>query len=424
MEQNRTQRNRRLWIGGGFGAIVLLACAAIALWLGLRRPAVLNPQAYVSVGRDAFGQPVAAIDTEAMLRDLHLPSPADDPRAVERYADVAAILGMRAEAALTADETARVTVVADTEALSAAGILVEPLSWEQPIGTAPIAAEREPAPSMAAVLAPGQPTATHADKTFAPTPTPGAQPGELLHSLVDADGCGYNLRAVCERVHELRDSLLKSLYGDAAYGFEKIQVSFSVEPNVNNCYQATYRCWLETADATPANTYFYVRVYHLTVGEHGVEFLSSTASFCRTEKDARRAPFDNATVLSGGGVSVPGKAVFDQNGFLLFPDCPTSYRMANGVYWSPTYDLLDEDMIWKLTAVDGHSLANLLRYARKEIYARYYAGFDERTEREFYEHYTSYPWYREMTPDRTADMTDAERTNIRLLREIQSLVEK
>ena len=123
-------------------------------------------------------------------------------------------------------------------------------------------------------------------------------------------------------------------------------------------------------------------------------------------------------------MKVVGKRAFDQNGFVQFPDSPTSYRMANGVYWSPTYDALDEDQIWKLTAVEGHSMANLLRYARKEIYARYYAGFDERTEREFYEHYNSFSWYREMVPDRTADMTETERNNVRLLREIQSFIEK
>lgn len=292
-----------------------------------------------------------------------------------------------------------------------------------PVETASAAAEL-PSPEQSADRSPAPVGTASVEKVESPTPTPAVQQGALLHSLVDANGYGYNLRAVCECVHEQRDNVLKVLYGDAACSFEKLQASFSVDPNVNNCYQATYRAWLDADGTAPNYAYFFVRVFHLTLGEFGVQSLSSTASVCRTEKDARKAPFDDVTVLSGGGVTVPGKVAFDQNGFLLFPDCPTSYRMANGIYWSPTYDPLDEDTIWKLTAVDGHSLANLLRYARKEIYARYYAGFDERTEREFYEHYTSYPWYRELTPDRTADMTEAELANIRLLREIQSLVEK
>ena len=81
-------------------------------------------------------------------------------------------------------------------------------------------------------------------------------------------------------------------------------------------------------------------------------------------------------------------------------------------------------MIWALTAVDGHSLANLLRYARKEIYARYYTAFDPKTEREFNEHYRAYAWYEPRTPDLSGLMTEAEKSNIRLLREIQSLIEK
>ena len=98
--------------------------------------------------------------------------------------------------------------------------------------------------------------------------------------------------------------------------------------------------------------------------------------------------------------------------------------MANDVYWSPTYDPLDEDAIWSLTAVEGHSLANLLRYARKEIYARYYVAFDPKTEREFMDHYCAYDWYEVRVPDLLGRMTETERSNMRLLREIQSLIEK
>ena len=144
-----------------------------------------------------------------------------------------------------------------------------------------------------------------------------------------------------------------------------------------------------------------------------------------TEEESRHIPAGGDAIrLSGGGVKVDGRQGFDQNGFVRFPDSPTSYRMANGVYWSPTYDKLDEETVWKLTAVEGHSLANLLRYARKEIYARYYTAFDAKTEREFKTHYEAYEWYEPREPDLSDFMTETERQNIRLLREIQSLIEK
>ena len=224
--------------------------------------------------------------------------------------------------------------------------------------------------------------------------------------------------------------MLEKLFGAASYSFEKTQVSFSDNGAQNNgfqnCYQAVYRAWPDTDDGkATASVYFRIRIYRLMQTPNGITFQGEVlTSQHKTEADARKTPYENAVVLSGGGMQTEGRNAFDQNGFVLFPNCPTSYRMANGVYWSPTYDLLDEDTIWSLTAVEGHSLANLLRYARKEISARYYAGFDPKSEREFYEHYTQYGWYHELTPDRTPDMTEAEYANIRLLREIQSLVEK
>ena len=98
--------------------------------------------------------------------------------------------------------------------------------------------------------------------------------------------------------------------------------------------------------------------------------------------------------------------------------------MPSPIAPSTERDALDEDAVWSLTAVDGHSLANLLRYARKEIYARYYAAFDPKSEREFADHFNAYDWYEAKEPDLTMLMTEAEKSNIRLLREIQSLIEK
>ena len=401
MEQQGKQSNRGLWIG--LAAILLASAAAIALWLWLRPLQELDLCRYCSVQRTPEGL-AAALDVEAILRDLHLPEPS------RPYPDVDAILACRVTAAETDDaETARVFAEIDEAALLANGIRVRTTEWEQPMtGMSHSAGSDSDLPG----------------ELPSPTPLPG---GVVLSSLLDENGCGFNLRAVCEAVQSERDALLKELYGDLPCRFEKTQVSFSTEPG-HNCYQANYRFCEDREDGAAAEqAYLYcrIRVLDLTTLANSpqIGFRSVSVTMHQKESDAKRAPYGNVTVLSGGGMRTGGQA-FDQNGFVQFPGQPTSYRMANGIYWSPTYDALDEDTIWKLTAADGHSLANLLRYARKEIYARYYAAFDPKSEREFSEHYACYSWYRVLTPDRTPDMTETERANIRLLREIQSLVEK
>ena len=441
------QRNRGLCLYGGAAAIVLLACAAILLWLRFRPPVRADLREYATAYRDVNGLIAVSLDGDALLKDLHLPSPKDDEQALQKYPDVAALLGVTFNARETETGGVQITVIADTDTLAAYGIVIEPSAWEQPLSDrgAPSAQKEQIAQ---AVLTP-EPVSTELIQTggpFAPTPTPNAdgpispfptkngtilagQPaanGTLLTSLVDENGCGYNLRAVCERVQQERDALFLVRYGETgSYQFEKTQVTFGYS-GTQNCYQASYRAWADVEGGKESlSVYFRIRIYGLTAENGVVSFRGPVdASQRRSDADAKQSPFENAVVLSGGGMRVEGRAAFDQNGFVLFPDSPTSYRMANGVYWSPTYDALDENRIWSLTAVEGHSLANLLRYARKEIYARYYAGFDEKSEREFYEHYTQYGWYHELTPDRTGDMTETERANIRLLREIQSLVEK
>lgn len=398
MERKGTQSNRGLWIG--LTAILLVSAAAIALWLWLRPPAMLDLARYCSVLREPDGL-VAVLDTDAILKDLHLPEP------TRPYPDVDAILACRTDVHETDDpEIVLVSVAIDTETLHAHGIVLKETAWEQPV--------RQVFESGALTGESPLPTAT---------PLP---PGQVLSSLLDGEGCGCNLRAVCEAVQRERDALLKETFGDMPYRFEKTQVSFSTDTG-RNCYQATYRAWATPEQGPEGDPIcFRIQVFDLMTAANSSEiaYRSVRLTMHKTEKDAQKTPYANVTVLSGGGVPVSGREAFDQNGFVLFPGQPTSYRMANGVYWSPTYDLLDEDTIWKLTAVDGHSLANLLRYARKEIYARYYAAFDPKSEREFSEHYSRYGWYEVLTPDRTADMTETERANIRLIREIQSLVEK
>ena len=267
-------------------------------------------------------------------------------------------------------------------------------------------------------------------QTETPAPVNTPEPAEAdgyLTSLLDADGNGLNLRSVCEAVHSERDLLCKEIFGNN-YDTTKTQVAFIVYTGGRhtNLYRASYTATFRPEDgAEPVSIWFTVDVYDLYREGGRIRYGSIDVSMYDSEEESKRLPSSGSvTKLWGGGVRVNGKNGFDLNGFVRFPNSPTSYRLANGVYWSPTYDLLDEDMIWALTAVDGHSLANLLRYARKEIYARYYTAFDPKTEREFNEHYRAYAWYEPRTPDLSGLMTEAEKSNIRLLREIQSLIEK
>ena len=424
MENGRTQPNRGFLLLAGIGTVGLLSALALLFFFRCRKPDVIDLSAYVDLGRSQSGEPTARLDTEAILHDLHLPSPESDPHAAEQLPEVRAILDMELYLAFTeAEETMRVAVLADTDTLRRAGIEILSLTWEQPV-KGYLAESASPSPTAYAPL---------------PTPTPIVYETRYLTALVDADGNGYNLRAVCERVQRERDEIGKGLVAGSTnypnYKAEKIQVSFSVGKTAEvykNIYSASYRITLESAveGLNDVVLYYRIRLVNLKLNADGtVSFDPQVFSqMCKNETECKRAPSPSnsytTTVLSGGGVRVGNKAAFDQNGFVIFPGCPTSYRMASGLYWSPTYDALTEDMIWKLTAVDGHSLANLLRYARKEIYARYYTMFDQKSEREFYEHYRSFSWYHEMSPDLSSRMSETERANMRLLREIQSLIEK
>ena len=424
MENGLKQQHRGWVILAGIGTVVLLSALAILLFYRCRKPEVLDLRGYVDLGRSPSGEPTARLDTEAILHDLHLPSSESDPHAFERLPEVRAIAEIELVlAAGDEEDTMRVSVSADTETLERAGIVLAPLSWEQQLkGVLSESVSPSPSPVPAA-----------------PTPTPEPYKTGYLTALVDAEGNGYNLRAVCERVQKERDDVCKGLTaGSTDYSgikADKIQVAFSVGKTAEvykNIYSASYKITLESAveGSDDIVLYYRIRLVNLKLSADGtVSFDPQVFSqMCKNETECKRAPSPSGsyttTVLSGGGVRVRDKAAFDQNGFVLFPGCPTSYRMADGFYWSPTCDPLPEELIWKLTAVDGHSLANLLRYARKEIYARYYTMFDPKTEREFYEHYHSFPWYREMSPDLSSRMSETERANIRLLREIQSLIEK
>lgn len=412
--ERKIQRRKILaWVLSG---IVLGAALLFAVLIAVRgNRTVIDLRNYVNVGTDAGGNPAVLLDVDAILNDLRLPNPNRPNVNAADYPEVWALCNAKMHLYPIDEEHMRVTIEADTETLARYGILFAETTWEQQIKGFVAGETATPVP-----LPPSE--------SPAPSATPGPKdPDGYLTSLLDADGNGLNLRTVCETVQNERDLLCKEIFGNN-YDTTKTQVAFIVyeEGNRKNLYRASYTATYRPEDgAEPIKIYFTVDLYGLYRENGRILYSSVDVSMYDTEEESKRTPGrGTVTKLSGGGVRVKGKNGFDVNGFVQFPGCPTSYRIANGVYWSPTYDALDEDMIWSLTAVDGHSLANLLRYARKEIYARYYAAFDHKTEREFDEHYRAYDWYEAREPDLTERMTEAERNNIRLLREIQSLIEK
>ena len=412
-EQKQLLSKRLAWILSGIVLGLSLLIAVVSIIRGHKT--VIDLENYVNVGTDAGGNPAVLLDVDAILNDLRLPNPNRPGVKAADYPEVYALCTAKMHLVPIDAEHMRVTIEADTDTLARYGIFFRTTTWEQQVKGFVAGATPTPAPVKPI-------------DTPSPSPTPEAEEADgYLDSLLDEDGNGLNLRAVCEAVQKERDLLCKELFGDN-YDTTKTQVAFIVytEGRHHNLYRASYTATFRPEDGTETiPIWFTVDVYDLRRTEGRIGYGAVDVSLCESEEESKRLPHGGTAMkLWGGGVRVEGKNGFDLNGFVRFPDQPTSYRMANGVYWSPTYDPLDEDLIWKLTAVDGHSLANLLRYARKEIYARYYAAFDPKSEREFSEHYSAYDWYAPRVPDLTGRMTETERSNMRLLREIQSLIEK
>lgn len=377
------------------------------------------------VGRDGEGQVKGILDVEAILAKLRLPSPSNPRVKLEKYPDVKALCSMTMTLSYTDDkEVMRVNVSCDVETLEKYDIVVEKLEWLQSVKGAVVDESEAVGPS---------PSPTVLSPTTTPTVSeqPKMNEGRLTR-LLDNNDNGINLRNVCQRVHDERDSLCKEIFGNN-YSTTKTQVYFIVDTQADsfsNIYRAVYMAEEKAEEGVePATIYFTVDIYNLEwTAEQRVGFGRCDVNLHSSMDEARRLggySSERYTVdrLYDGGVVVRDKNLYDQNGFVRFDGYASSYMMANGIMWSPSYDELTEDMIWSLTAVQGHSLANVLRYVRKEINARYYMAFSETAEAEFYNHFNQYSWYEARDPDWEARMSETEKQNIRLLREIQSLVE-
>lgn len=393
------------------GALALLVC--VLYWEFGRRVTTLNPETYTTLYRLEDGAVGASLNLSAMLEDLHLPDLRGKGTDAALYPDIEALENLQLSLAYGADGTyMEVSLAGNMEVLREYGIVLSPLIYkmETPAYVAP---EPEEAFLFSNIL-------SEAPQIIAEG---------YLTSLLDAYGRGYNLRAVCEEVQRRRDQMGASRF-NTEYTAEKTQVSFAVFPKggrLKNCYRAVYAMKEKEGEKS---LYLIVEVQDLSYSaEKGVTFRKSTVTTAESLKAAEDLEGYvqegcTCTVLYGGGMVHAGRELFDQNGFVRFYGKGTSYRLANGLYWSPTYDLLEEDSIWQLTAGDAHSLVNLLRYARKEIYARHQVRFDESTEREFYRHFTAYNWYEGVYAESEVTLSEAEKANVRLLREIQSLIEK
>lgn len=410
------KRIEKLALGASLIVLALALLLCVLYWVFWRGVTTLDPKNYTTLfRREEDGAVVASLNLSEMLADLHLPDLRGTGTDSSYYPDIEALEKLELSLGYSSDgSTMTITLSGDMDTLERYGIALSPLTYEMDT------------PSYEA-------PDTRWESVFEGVwnvATPALQEGYLT-SLLDEYGRGYNLRNVCEEVHRRRD-LVVTGWSQQEYTVEKTQVSFILFPaggRMQNCYRAVYAI-RETGEEASASLYLVIEVQDLAYSrEEGVTFNKSVITLPATLTEAEslesyKAEGCTCTVLYGGGVVQEDREVFDQNGFVRFYGMGTSYKLANGLYWSPTYDLLEEDSIWQLTANGEYSLAKLLRYARKEIYARHFVRFNKSTEGEFYRHFTAYNWYEEQYGESEITLSEAEQANIRLLREIQSLIEK
>lgn len=414
-EQKRTPsqiRNTALGCSLIVLALALLIC--VVYWEFGRGVTTLDPREYTALSRrEEDGAVVAGLNVSAMLHSLHLPDLRETDTDLTLYPDIEALQSLQLSLSYgETGSTMEVKIEGDMATLKAYGIALSPLTYTM---------------DTPAYVEPERQWASNFEGLWN-TATPALQEGYLTAPL-DEYGRGYNLRAVCEEVHRRRDLFAQDRFREG-YTAEKTQVSFIAFPaggRMHNCYRAVYA--MGTAESEE-KVYLVIEVQDLHYSQtEGVTFRRSTLTLPDTLKEGENlTAYEKegaaCTILYGGGVVRPDREVFDQNGFVRFYGMGTSYRLASGLYWSPTYDLLEEDSIWQLTAGESHSLANLLRYARREIYARHFVRFDRSGEGEFQRHYTGYGWYTGLYAESEVTLSEAEKANVRLLREIQSLIEK
>ena len=395
---------------------ILLLILGWALFLGRMRRRTVDLSSYTSLTRT--GETVTAVlDVDSLLTELGLPDPRTEPEAAGRSKAVRAILEMKLELAFSPEpDVISVTADVNERALRRQGFVLKERTWTSPVKVLPRTAQEEPTI-----------TGLEGDR-----PRTQLEEGYLTF-LLDEEGKGLNLRSVCERVRFERDRLSKEIFGNS-YVTKKTNVWFIVYPegaDRRNCYRAVYAL---TETGAPegrsvGSCWFTVDVVDLAYRSgSGVGFSKTDVAIYPTQAEAASLEELESlgcivTELSGGSVPGASRPSFDYNGFVRFVGLPMSHPLPDGQMWSPSYDPLEEDDLWRLIDNGEHTMTELLTYVQMEIYARHGYTFPNEDQAAYRQHFSACDWYSptEDAPERF--MTTTERRNLDLLRDLVDLLE-
>ncbi len=405
----------RLAVVLGAAVGVLLLILGWALFFNRVRRRTADLAAYTTLTRT--GETVTAVlDVDSLLTELELPDPRTEPEAAARSKAVKAILAMELELAFT-QEPDVLTVTADVNerALKRQGITLKARTWTAVPKVLPRTAPEEPTF-----------TAQEADRPVTRLPE-----GYLV-ALLDEEGKGLNLQAVCEKVRFERDRLAKEIFGNS-YVTIKTNVWFIVYPEDSerhNLYRAVFTL-AETGapeGRSVKNCCFTVDVPDLVYRAGAVGFSPTDVAIYPTYGEAASLEEFTArgctiTEILGGSVQGPERPSFDYNGFVRFVGRPMSHPLPDGTLWSPSLDPLEEDDLWRLVGNGEYTMTELLDYVCMEIYARHGYTFPNEDEAAYRQHFSVCDWYSaaEDAPERF--MSPTERENLNKVRRLKDLLE-
>ncbi len=394
---------------------MILLALAWALFLSKLNQKTADLAAYTTLTRT--GETVTAVlDLDSLLTELELPNPRTEPEA-SRNGAVRALMNLQLDLAFTEEpDVMALTANVNERALRWRGIGLKERTWTSSVKVLPRTTVQEEAPET--VQEAERPKTVQSD-------------GYLL-SLLDEEGKGLNLRSVCERVHFERDRLAKEIFGSSCEA-KKLKTFFLVYPEGSerkNVYRAVYA--LSETGAVEGRSvggcFFTVDVLDLAYRSGaGVEFARSEAAMYDTAEEAMdlSAEFAGCSLfeLTGGSVVSVGRPSFDYNGFVRFVGLPMSHPLPDGSLWSPSYDPLEEDDLWRLIGNGEYTMTELLQFVAMEIYARHGYTFPEPGQEAYREHFSLCDWYSpaEDAPERF--MTTTERRNLDLVRDLRALLD-
>ena len=364
---------------------IILLALAWALFLGRANRRTADLAAYTTLTRTKETV-TAVLDVEGLLTELELPDPRTDAKALKNGA-VKALMNMELQLEFTEEpDVMAVTAVVKEGPLKRQGIVLRERTWTAQVKVLPRTVVDEEPPVVAEEV--------EHPKTV--------QTEGYLTALLDEQGQGLNLRKVFEQVRFERDRLGKEIFG-GDYVTKKIGAWFLVFPagsEHKNCFRAAYSLQ-ETGTRegrSIGSCFFTVEVWDLSYSAGtGVGFARSEAAMYDTASEAMdlSAEFAGCTMyeLTGGSVITAGRPTFDYNGFVRFVGLPMSHPLPDGTLWSPSYDLLEEDDLWRLVGNGEYTMVELLRWVRMEIYARRGYTFPQPDQEAYRAHYGACSWY-------------------------------